>query len=92
MTKHTAKTKDTEVDPFGDMMTPEFIEKSFKKAVNRVWEQNREQRLDSYCTIGGKVVAVKPDGIIEPAVFDLKTHDISRKLGRSSRGKSDPSL
>lgn len=90
MAKHPAKIKDTEVDPFGDIMTPEFIEQSFKKAVNQVWEQNREEGLGSYCTIDGKVVVVKPDGIIEPAVFDLQDHDISRKLGRSSRGKINP--
>jgi hypothetical protein len=67
-----AKIKDTEVDSFGNIMTPEFIKESFQKAVDQVWEQNREQGLDSYCTIDNKVVAVKPDGTIEPVVFDIK--------------------
>jgi hypothetical protein len=71
--KQTAKTKVAEPDPIGDLMTPEFIEKSFKKAVEKVWEENRQKGLDSYCAIDGKVVAVKPDGQVEPVTFNPKS-------------------
>ena len=70
--KQTAKTKVPEADPLGDLMTPEFVEKSFKEAVKQVYEQNRQEGLDSYCTIDGKVMAVKPDGTVVPAVFKPK--------------------
>lgn len=70
--RQAVKIKVPEADPFGDLMTPEFVEKSFKKAVEEVWEQNRQEGLDSYCTVDGKVVAVEPDGTVVPAVFNPK--------------------
>jgi hypothetical protein len=59
--KPTPKPKGKESNPLGDLMTPEFIEKSFKKAVKKVWEQNRQKGLDYYGTIDGKIVAVKAE-------------------------------
>ncbi|MDR3568613.1 MAG: hypothetical protein P4L43_11365 [Syntrophobacteraceae bacterium] len=70
--KQAAKTKIKEADPFGDLMTADFVEKSFKEAVEEVYEQNRRDGLDSYCTIDGKVVAVKPDGTVVPVVNPKK--------------------
>jgi hypothetical protein len=70
--RQAAKTKVTEADPLGVLMTSEFVERSFKEAVEEVWEQNCREGLDSYCTIDGKVVAVKPDGTVVPAVFNPK--------------------
>jgi hypothetical protein len=62
--KQTAKTKSTEADPLGDLMTAEFVGKAFKEAVEEAWEEQREAGLDSYGTIEGKRVAKKPDGRI----------------------------
>ena len=70
--RQAAKNKDTEADPLGEIMTAEFVEKSFKKAVEKVWEQQKRDGLDSYGTIDGKLVAVKPDGTIEPVVLNPK--------------------
>jgi hypothetical protein len=70
--KQATKTKVEEPDPIGDLMTPEFIERSFKKAVKRALEENRQLGLDSYGTRDGKLVAVKPDGRVEPVVSNPK--------------------
>jgi hypothetical protein len=70
--RQTAKAKVNESDPVGDIMTAEFVTQAFKEAVEDVWEENRQKGLDSYGTIDGKMVAVKPDGTVEPVVFNPK--------------------
>ena len=47
MAKHAEKTRDTEADPFGDMMPPEFVEGSFNEAVEAVYERQRRKGQDS---------------------------------------------
>ena len=69
--KPTAKAKATETDPFG----PGFVDlssESFREAVKEVWERQKQKGQDSYGTIDGELVAVKPDGRIEPVTFEAK--------------------
>jgi len=72
MAKKQSAKKTEERDPFGELMTAEFVEKSFKEAVEEVWEENRRMGLDNYCTKDGKVVAVKPDGTVVPVTLNPK--------------------
>jgi len=70
--KRGGKAKGAEDDPLGKLMTPEFIERSFRKAVKKALEENRRLGLDCYYgTPDGKVIAEKPDGTIR-VVFDPK--------------------
>jgi hypothetical protein len=62
--KQAAKTKVKEADPLGDLMTAEFIERSFKEAVADVRQSLKEEGLDCYSTVDGKRAAKKPDGRI----------------------------
>jgi hypothetical protein len=57
-------------DPFD--LSADFVEGAFQEAVGEVWEQQRRDGLDSYGTIDGKPVVVRPDGRIEPAVLAPK--------------------
>lgn len=69
--KQAVKVKAAEPDPIGDLMTPEFIERSFKKAVVKVHEDLKKEGLDRYFgTPEGEVFAEKPDGRIEKVVFN----------------------
>jgi hypothetical protein len=69
--KPTAKAKVTATDPFG----PGFVElstESFREAVAEVWERQKQKEQVSYGTIDGELVAVKPDGQVEPVRFAIK--------------------
>jgi hypothetical protein len=69
--KPTAKAKFTEAEPFG----PGFVELSteaFQEAVAEVWDRQKQKGQDSYGTIDGELVAVKPDGRVEPVTFNAK--------------------
>ena len=64
MAKKQAAKKTEKIDPLGDLMTAEFIEKSFKEAVADVRQSLKEEGLDCYGTVDGKRAARKPDGRI----------------------------
>jgi hypothetical protein len=66
-----SKDQVTAADPFG----PGFVELSteaFREAVEEVWDRQTQKQQDSYGTIDGELVAVKPDGRVEPVTFDAK--------------------
>jgi hypothetical protein len=61
----------TAAEPFG----PGFVELSieaFREAVQEVWDRQTQKKQDSYGTIDGELVAVKPDGRVEPVTFEVK--------------------
>jgi hypothetical protein len=58
------KTKAAEVDPLGELMTAEFVEKSFNEAIEEVRERQRLKGQDSPCAVGGRLAVKKPDGRI----------------------------
>ena len=69
--KQTAKAKVTKADPFGSDFA-ELSTETFQEAVEEVWERQKQKKQDSYGTIDGELVTVKPDGRVEPVTFNAK--------------------
>ncbi len=53
-----------ETDPFGSLMTAEFVTQSFQEAVEEVWARLKAEGRDGYVGIGGRCAVIKPDGRI----------------------------
>jgi hypothetical protein len=62
--KQAVRTRATEIDPLGELMTAEFVEKSFNEAIEEVRERQRLKGQDSPCAVNGKLAVKKPDGRI----------------------------
>jgi|GEM_PF-2128789 len=62
--KQVAKSKVTEADPLGDLMTEEFVTGSFNEAIADVLARQRRKGQDSPCSVGGRLAVRKPDGRI----------------------------
>ena len=69
--KPTAKAKVTAAEPFG----PGFVELSteaFQDAVAEVWDRQKQKGRIPTAPLTCELVAVKPDGRVEPVTFDAK--------------------
>lgn len=52
-----------------------FSTEAFQEAVAEVWARQQRQGQDSYGTVDGELVAIKPDGRVEPVRFEVKDRD-----------------